>query len=65
VSGGDDYEILCTIPNERLDAFAKAADEAGITVTPIGRIVDGHALPRWSNAEGREIALPRLSYSHF
>jgi thiamine-monophosphate kinase len=65
MSGGDDYEILCTIPDERLDDFAKAADEAGITVTPIGRIVDGHALPRWSNAEGREIALPRLSYSHF
>ncbi|MBN9007399.1 MAG: thiamine-phosphate kinase [Rhizobiales bacterium] len=65
VSGGDDYEILCTIPDERLDAFVKAAGEAGVAVTPIGRIVDGHASPRWSDAEGREIVLPRLSYSHF
>jgi thiamine-monophosphate kinase len=65
VSGGDDYEILCTIPDERLDAFATAAGEAGVTVTPIGRIVDGNAPPRWSDAEGREIVLSRLSYSHF
>lgn len=65
VSGGDDYEILCTIPDERLDAFVKAAGAAGVAVTPIGRIVDGPAPPRWFDAEGREIVLPRLSYSHF
>ena len=25
VSGGDDYEILCTIPENRFEAFAQAA----------------------------------------
>lgn len=65
VSGGDDYEILCAIPEDRLDAFMAAAGKADVAVTPIGRMVDGHASPRWLDAEGRDIALPPLSYSHF
>jgi thiamine-monophosphate kinase len=65
VSGGDDYEILCTIPEDRLDGFTQAAGDAGVAVTPIGTIVAGTAPPRWLDAKGREIALSRLSYSHF
>jgi len=34
-------------------------------VTPIGTILAGTAPPRFLDAEGRTIALPRLSYSHF
>jgi thiamine-monophosphate kinase len=29
VSGGDDYEVLCTVPENRYDAFAQAARQAG------------------------------------
>jgi thiamine-monophosphate kinase len=65
VSGGDDYEILCTIPEDRLDGFTQAAGDAGVAVTPIGTIVAGKAPPQWLDAEGKEIALSRLSYSHF
>jgi thiamine-monophosphate kinase len=65
VSGGDDYEILCTIPENRLEAFAKAASLAGVPVTSIGTIVAGIAFPRFIDGQGTEIALPRLSYSHF
>ncbi len=65
VSGGDDYEILCTIPENRLEAFAQAAALAGVPVTSIGTIIAGIALPRFIDGQGTEIALPRLSYSHF
>ena len=65
VSGGDDYEILCTVPEDRIDGFAQAAREAGVAVTSIGTIIAGNTATRWLDAEGREIALPRLSYSHF
>ena len=65
VSGGDDYEILCAIPENRFEAFARAADLAGVAVTPIGSIIAGTAAPRFLDREGREIALRRLSYSHF
>src|SRR4030088_158330 len=33
VSGGDDYEILCAVPEDRFEAFARAAAIAGVAVT--------------------------------
>jgi thiamine-monophosphate kinase len=65
VSGGDDYEILCAIPENRFEAFARAAAIAGVAVTSIGTVIAGEADPRFLDGEGNEIALPRLSYSHF
>ena len=65
VSGGDDYEILCTIPENRFEAFEQAAKLAGVAVTSIGTIIAGSSVPRFIGAQGTEIALPRLSYSHF
>jgi thiamine-monophosphate kinase len=65
VSGGDDYEILCAIPENRFDAFADAARLAGVPVISIGTVVAGSAVPRFLDANGREMALSRLSYSHF
>jgi thiamine-monophosphate kinase len=65
VSGGDDYEILCTIPENRFEAFAQAAQVAGVPVTSIGTIIAGSAVPRFIDGQGAEIVLPRLSYSHF
>ena len=65
VSGGDDYEILCAIPENRLEAFAQAAQQAGVAVTSIGTVIAGPSVPKFLDAQGREIALQRLSYSHF
>jgi thiamine-monophosphate kinase len=65
ISGGDDYEILCTVPENHLEAFAQAAGLAGVSVTSIGTIVAGSAVPRFLDTQGRDVALGRLSYSHF
>jgi thiamine-monophosphate kinase len=65
VSSGDDYEILCTISEDRFEEFVQAAGQAGVAVTSIGMVVAGSSIPRLLDGEGREIALPRLSYSHF
>jgi thiamine-monophosphate kinase len=65
VSGGDDYEILCAIPQARLDAFKQTAQTAAVAVAVIGKIVPGSASPTFLNRQGEAIALPRLSYSHF
>jgi thiamine-monophosphate kinase len=65
VSGGDDYEILCAIPENRFDAFAQAAGSVGVAVTSIGTVIAGLPVPRFLDAVGRDIALGRLSYSHF
>ncbi len=65
VSGGDDYEILCAIAENRFEAFAQAADRAKVAVTSIGTVIAGASAPKFLDAQGREIPLPRLSYSHF
>src|ERR1700675_1002723 len=65
VSGGDDYEILCAIPENRFEAFAQAAALAGIAAVSIGTVIAGAQVPRFLDGEGRDIRLPRLSYSHF
>jgi thiamine-monophosphate kinase len=65
VSGGDDYEILCAIPENRFEVFAQAAGEAGVAVSSIGTIIAGSSGPKFLDAQGSEIALERLSYSHF
>ena len=65
VAGGDDYEILCTVPEERVEAFLQSARDAGIAVSSIGTVVAGSAVPKFIDGKGAEIALERLSYSHF
>lgn len=65
VSGGDDYEVLCAIPENRWAAFLQVAQQAGVPVTGIGRITAGEGPPRFLDAHGRVIVLKRLSYSHF
>jgi thiamine-monophosphate kinase len=65
VAGGDDYEILCTVPAARFDAFIRGAQTAGVAVSAIGTVVAGPSAPRFLDAQGGEVALSRLSYSHF
>jgi len=65
VSGGDDYEVLCTVPEDSFEAFVQAAGQAGVAVTSIGTVVAGSSVPRFLDGDGAELALPRLSYSHF
>src|ERR1700693_3373457 len=45
VSGGDDYEILCAIPEDGFEAFAGAAGIAGVAVSSIGTVIAGGAAP--------------------
>ena len=65
IAGGDDYEILCTVAEDRAEAFAQAARGAGVAVSSIGTVVAGDAGRMFIDGQGREIALERLSYSHF
>lgn len=65
VSGGDDYEVLCTVPENRWDSFVAAARKADVPVSAIGRIEAGAAAPRFLDAAGQPVVLKRLSYSHF
>ncbi|CAN7564019.1 thiamine-phosphate kinase [Bradyrhizobium sp. LjRoot220] len=65
IAGGDDYEILCTVAEDRVDAFVQAAQRAGVATSSIGTIFAGSAAPKFLNEQGGEIVLKRRSYSHF
>ena len=62
VSGGDDYEILCAIPENRFEAFAQAAGLAGVAVTSIGTVIAGAVGPKVSGraGQGDRVAAPVL-----
>ena len=65
IAGGDDYEILCTVAEDHVDALVQAAQRAGVALSSIGTIIAGSAAPKFLDAQGGEIALKRGSYSHF
>ncbi|MFT0859029.1 thiamine-phosphate kinase [Ancylobacter sp. G4_0304] len=68
ITGGDDYEILAVMPQDRLDAFHTLATVAGIGVAVIGRTLDsGLAGERLTvrDAQGQPVTLSRTSFSHF
>jgi thiamine-monophosphate kinase len=63
LTGGDDYEILLTLPPQRLDAFRAAAQAADVAITEIGRIVAGEGA-RFVR-DGKPLSFAHPSYSHF
>jgi thiamine-monophosphate kinase len=64
LSGGDDYEIVCTVRPARLAAFQAAARAAGVPVTDIGRIVRGSGTS-FLQPNGKPIRFAKASFSHF
>ena len=65
LGGGDDYEIVCTMPARRVNAFLGAAEKAGVRIVAIGRIVRGRKPLLIVDGRGRPIRLKRASFSHF
>jgi thiamine-monophosphate kinase len=65
LTGGDDYEVLCTIPSAHLLDFRDAAAATGIAVTIIGQVVEGAAHPRFTDTQGQVRSFGRPSFSHF
>lgn len=64
VTGGDDYEILAAVPQDRCQAFRAAAATAGIPVTEIGRLETGRGI-EISGLDGAPLTLERLGWDHF
>lgn len=65
LTGGDDYEIICTVPPAAVAAFQAAALAVGIAVTPIGEVVAGDGPPLFVGRDGKPMDFARMSFSHF
>lgn len=61
LSGGDDYELCVTLPEERL---AEAVERVDVPLTVIGRVTRGSGL-RVRDGQGALIELERAGYDHF
>ena len=64
LAGGEDYELLFTIPRENAGAMDALADELGLPLTPIGRIAPGVGV-RVRAEDGGTLELARVGYAHF
>ena len=64
LTGGDDYEIVCSVPKAKCADFSAAARLAGIPVTEIGEVKAGEGA-RFIGPGGRALSFNRASFSHF
>jgi thiamine-monophosphate kinase len=63
LTGGDDFEVLCAVPEPMAEAFHSAAHTARVPVADIGVIEAGEGAHFFD--AGRELTFKRLSFSHF
>lgn len=64
LTGGDDYEVAFTAPADKGEDIAAAAASAGITVTRIGRVVEGEPGVSVIGASGTELSLGEGGWRH-
>jgi thiamine-monophosphate kinase len=64
LTGGDDYEVLCTVGEERLASFLRSANRAGVPVSIIGMVTEDSGPPVFRRAGG-ERRYHAGSFSHF
>jgi thiamine-monophosphate kinase len=64
LTGGDDYEILCTVSPAKVDRFRVAAMAAKVAVTEIGAIEAG-AGTCFRDSQGVALSFKRGAFSHF
>jgi thiamine-monophosphate kinase len=65
LSGGDDYEIFCTVSPEGSPVFAVRASLAGVPVHEIGVCTRGESPIRFINSAGEFLSLDAGSFQHF
>jgi thiamine-monophosphate kinase len=64
LTGGDDYEVLASIPSQREAAFRQAATAAGVAVTRIGSIRAGRGV-EIEGLDGHALILGHSGWDHF
>ena len=62
--GGEDYELLCTVPPEIVGGVIAQAESIGATLTPIGQIVPGDLLQYCLDGEPLQVR-EKGAWDHF
>jgi len=61
--GGDDYELLFTLPRDRLLQLQQVCSELQVACTPIGEVIAGHAVECFRHGEA--VVVRGAGYDHF
>jgi thiamine-monophosphate kinase len=64
LTGGDDYEVLCTLAPGQIVSFRAAAEAAHVPVTQIGTVRAGQGT-HFRDAENKPMRFAKTAYSHF
>jgi thiamine-monophosphate kinase len=64
LTGGDDYEILCSVPPAKAAGFQTAAQAAKVSVSEIGIIAKGEGA-RFIGGDGEALVFKHAAFSHF
>jgi thiamine-monophosphate kinase len=64
-TGGDDYELLFTVPKNHREELEALAKNLSLPVTPIGEIKKGEGKVSAVDAAGKPLAFPQKGYTHF
>ena len=64
LTGGDDYEVVATVPPAATAALHAAAQAAGIALTEIGSIAIGSGV-HFRDRAGNALLFKQPSFSHF
>jgi thiamine-monophosphate kinase len=64
LTGGDDYEIICTVAPGKLRGLRAAALKADVPLTEIGQVVTGVGRPQFLGSDGKPLLFKALSFSH-
>jgi thiamine-monophosphate kinase len=65
LTGGDDYEIIATVPSDQLAPLQKKGVGVGVALADIGTIVGGEGEARFRDINGELMEFARPSFSHF
>ncbi len=66
LTGGEDYEVLATVPVARADDFERLAQRAGVHVTCIGSITaSAEAGVRALDESGNAMVFTKTGWDHF
>jgi thiamine-monophosphate kinase len=65
LAGGEDYELLFTVPRRQRMRFDRASARHRLRATRVGRVTAGKEGLRMTLGDGRERPLPSIGYEHF
>ncbi len=64
LTGGDDYEVLAAVPEEKVEAFQAECLNAGLAATVVGIVTERGAPVRFLDASRQERRFERPSFEH-